>query len=189
MDVVDWIIVAILLFGAWEGYRTGFIRQIVRLFGTLIAYVAAWQLGSFVSPYLYPFVHGTLLKNVKQTTNIPIVGMLATGSTVTSVAHAISGALAFGITFFIVLILVRYLGRLLSAVFSLPVLNFANRVIGLLVGGVVAALLIAVLINVGSYLPASSLKTQLSHSLLAPLFAQPVATLAKMEGITLPKKG
>ncbi len=186
MDIADWIILAILLFSAWEGYRTGFVRQLVRLSGTLVAYVAAWQLSPFVSPYLDTWVTQVLLKNIHSASAIPIVGMLSTGSNVAAVAKAIAGALAFGLVFFVALLLVRYLGHLLNAVFSLPLLSWINRLLGLAAGVVVAFLILAVLIDVGTYLPASAVKTQIRQSALAPMFTQPVQELARMEGIALP---
>ena len=99
------------------------------------------------------------------------------------IALAIANALSFGITFYVSLLLIRYLGHMLNALFSLPVLSFVNRIAGLLAGAVVAFLLIAVLINFGSFLPASPIKTQIQHSSLAPVFKQPVQELAHLEGI------
>ena len=186
MDIADWIILAVLLFSAWEGYRTGFVRQLVRLSGTLLAYVAAWQLSPYVLPYLNPWVLHTLLKNVHSASSIPIVGMLGTGSNIAAVAKAIAGAMAFGVVFFVALLLVRYLGHLLNAVFSLPLLNWVNRLLGLGAGLVVAFLIVAVLLDVGTYLPASAVKTQIRESALAPMFSQPVLALERMEGITVP---
>ncbi len=182
MDIADWVIVAVLLFSAWDGYRTGFVAQLVRLFGTVIAYVSAWQFHGLLTPTLDHWLRATVLKHIHSPSVVPALGLFNTGNTVGTLAQAIASALSFGIVFYISLIVIRYAGHLLGTVFSLPVLSFVNRVTGLAAGVVVAFLLIAVLISVASYLPMSPVKTQIRHSALAPMFRQPVRELVKIEG-------
>jgi len=194
MDIVDYVMLAILLFSLWDGYRTGLIKQLVRLFGTVVAYFAAWQWHGLLTPWLDHLLLTTLFKHANQniTTAVqssipaPLFGLLGThhGSLlpISMLVQTIASALSFGIVFYISLIIIRYLGHLLNSVFSLPVLSFVNRVTGLFAGGVVAYLLIAVCLNVASYLPTSPIRSQILSSSLAPLFRQPVHQLEQWEG-------
>ena len=188
MDVADYVILVILLFSAFDGYRTGFVAQLVRLFGTVAAYVIAWKFSYLVKPAVMGFVRHNVMKGVHSTASIPILGAFDSGGTVAQLTNTIAGGLAFGIVFFAALIAIRFLGRLLGAVMSLPVLSFVNRVTGLCAGVVVAFLLIAVLINVAEYVPAPQIRQQIRHSALAPAFSQPVRQLERMEGL-LPAHG
>ncbi len=182
MDIADWVIVAILVFSAWDGYRTGLVAQLVRFLGTVLAYVSAWQFHGLLTPTLDHWLRATVLKHMHSSSLMPALSLFNTGNTVGTLAQAIASALSFGIVFYVSLIIIRYAGHLLGAVFSLPVLSFVNRVAGLATGVVIAFLLIAVLLSVASYLPMSPVKTQISHSALAPMFRQPIRALIKIEG-------
>lgn len=182
MDIADWVIVAILLFSAWDGYRTGLVSQLVRFLGTVIAYVSAWQFHGLLTPTLERWLRATVLKHMHTPSAAPALNLFNTGNTMGTLAFAIASALSFGIVFYISLVIIRFAGHLLGALFSLPVLSFVNRLAGLAVGVVIAFLLIAVLISVASYLPMSQVKTQIHHSALAPLFRQPVKEFVKIAG-------
>ncbi len=187
MDIADYVILVVLLFSAWDGYRTGLVKQLVRLTGTILAYVVAWQFHGILTPIVDHWLLGTVFKHVHSlsSASIPIVGLLGSGTTiptVATIAKAVANALSFGVVFYVALIVIRYLGHLLNTLFSLPVLSFVNRVAGLVAGAVVAFMLIAVLINVASYLPASPIKAQIKQSSLAPMFQEPVKELAHIEG-------
>lgn len=187
MDIADYVILLILLFSAFDGYRTGFVAQLVRIFGVVLAYVTAWKFHDVLTPAVEGSVRPLVTRNLHTFGSVPFFGSLDTGSSVTQIAHTIAGGVSFGIVFIASLILIRFLGRLLSALMSLPVLSLFNRMGGLVAGVVVAFMLVAVLINVAAYVPLPSLKTQIRHSSLAPMFRQPVQQLERIEGLT-PKK-
>ncbi len=180
MDIADWVIIAILLFSAWDGYRTGFVAQVVRLLGTVLAYVSAWQFHAYLTPAIANFLEGSVLKNVHSVTSSPLFVLFGTQPTRTDVASAMGNALAFGIVFYLSLLIIRYVGHLLNAVMSLPVLSLVNRFAGLVAGSVIAIALITVMISILSYVPVSPLKTQIMHSSLVPLFNGPVHELDKI---------
>lgn len=182
VDIADYIILAVLVFSAFDGYRTGFAAQLVRLFGTVIAYVAAWQLHGLLTPAIEGFVHRTLLNGAHSVQNAPLLRLFGGASTVSDATAAISGVISFAIVFYVSLILIRYVGHLLNAVMSLPVLSLINRMAGLTAGVVVAFLLIAVLINVALFLPYAPVRQQVHRSALAPMFQTPVRELQKLEG-------
>lgn len=194
MDLADYVILAILVFSLWDGYRTGFVKQLVRLFGTVIAYIAAWQFHGLLTPWLHHLLATTLFKHAVGTTGTvsharvpaPLFGLLGTTPgtllPIPMLIETIANALSFGIVFYVSLLLIRYVGHLLNSVFSLPVLSFVNRVMGLVAGGIVAYLLVAVVLNVASFLPTSPVRAQIIHSSLAPMFRGPVQQLEKWEG-------
>jgi uncharacterized membrane protein required for colicin V production len=182
VDAADYVILAVLAFGAFDGYRSGFVRQLVRLFGTVVAYVAAWKFSFVLMPFATHFVSTTLLRNANAKSIEPVLGLFG-GDTTANVSHAIAQALAFGAVFVIALILVRYLGHLLNALMHLPLLSQLNRMLGLVAGLVVAFVVLAIAINVVAYIPSPLLKSQIRHSSLAPVFSAPVAQLTRIEGI------
>ena len=183
MDIADWVILAVLLFSAWDGYRTGLITQLVRLLGTVLAYIAAWQFHGVLVPPLKKWLLENVLKNVHSLKDVPIVNLLSSGGTVNQLGATIANVLAFSVVFYISLLLIRYLGHLLNSVFHLPGLSFFNRMAGLTAGVVVAVLLIAVLIDFAAYIPVPQLKAQINHSTLSPMFKQPIVELAKLTGL------
>ena len=183
MDIADWIILAVLVFSAWDGYRTGLISQLVRLLGTVLAYVSAWKFHSALVPPLRKWLLSNVLKNVHSLKDVPVVNILSSGGSVHQLGTTIANVLAFSIVFYVSLLVIRYLGHLLNSVFHLPGLSFFNRMAGMVAGVVVAVLLIAVLINFAAYIPVPELKTQISHSALSPMFKQPIVDLAKMTGL------
>lgn len=180
MDIADWIILAVLLFSAWDGYRTGLISQLVRLLGTVLAYVSAWQFHAALVPPIKRWILDNALKNAHTLQTVPIVNLLSSGGNMNQLGATIANVIAFGIVFYVSLLVIRYLGHLLNSVFHLPGLSFINRMAGLAAGIVVAVLLIAVLINFAAYIPVPALKAQISHSALSPMFKQPIVELAKV---------
>ncbi len=183
MDIADWIILAVIVFSAWDGYRSGLITQLVRLLGTVLAYIAAWQFHGALEPPIKKWLLANVLKNANSLKDVPIVNLLSAGGSMNELATTIANVIAFGIVFYVALIVIRYLGHLLNTVFRLPGLSFLNRLAGLVAGLVVAVLLIAVLINFAAYIPVSQLKTQINHSALAPDFKGVIVGLANMTGL------
>lgn len=182
MDIADYIILGVLVFSAFDGYRTGFVAQLVRLFGTIVAYIAAWQFHGVLTPVIEGFVRHTLLNGHHAVQNAPLLRLFGGAAAISRASTAISGVIAFAIVFYLALIVIRYAGHLLGAVMSLPVLSLVNRVAGMAAGVVVAFLLIAVLINVSMFLPYTPVRQQVHRSVLAPLFQAPVHELQKLEG-------
>lgn len=173
--------IAIVVFSSWEGYRTGFVAQVVRLLGTVIAYISAWKLHAFLTPTIAHWLLATVLKHMRYTPSGPFVVFFGPQPSQGDVATAIASAISFGIVFYLSLLVIRYVGYMLNTVMSLPVLSFVNRLAGLAAGFAIAIALIAVLLSILSYVPASPLKEQLAHSKLVPMFKVPVRQLDKIE--------
>lgn len=150
MDALDWILLAVVALGAWNGYRTGFVRQITRLFGAVIAYaVSLW-----LRPHLSPIIEKMhILPEHSQ-------GMVGT------VLGNFSGAVAFTLVFIVTFFLLRYAAGLIDALFSLPVLSSFNRLVGLVAGVLLAIIFVYVGTAILHYINDPKLQVQLAHSVI-----------------------
>jgi uncharacterized membrane protein required for colicin V production len=152
---LDLILVIIILLGALNGYRTGFIRQVLRLFGGVIAYFVSWWLRPYLIPLVSPFVQkwGILPKN---------------GTVLAQTTYGgLSGAIAFGLVFIVSFLMFRYAAALIDAVFRLPILSFINRVCGLAAGILLSLIFVDVALYVLSEIHTNTLTYQMQHSMLA----------------------
>ncbi len=155
MVTLDLILIILVLLGAVNGYRVGFVRQVLRLFGGVIAYFASLWL----RPYLMPVVTHTLQ-----------VWHLTPGATnplEQSAFSSISGAISFGVVFIVSFLLLRYAASLIDAVFHLPILSFINRFCGLLAGILLALVFSDVVLYILSQIHTNEITYQLQHSFLA----------------------
>lgn len=152
-DLLDVIFLIIVFLGGFNGYRLGFVRQVTRLFGAVIAYFVSYWLRPYVAPVIrgiHPFA----------TSSVP-------GSVAGALFGDLSGAIAFGLVFVVVFLLLRYAAGLIDALFSLPVLSFVNRFVGLVAGVALAMVFIYVVVLILHYVQASSIQHQIAHSAIA----------------------
>ncbi|SHJ56788.1 membrane protein required for colicin V production [Alicyclobacillus tolerans] len=151
LDALDIIMLLVLLLGAWNGYRTGFIRQVTRLFGGIIAYAVSYWLRPYVAPVIEKW---HILPNIPQGFATEIFGNL-------------SGAVAFLLIFVVTYLILRYAAGLLETLFSLPVLSFINRLAGLAAGILLTLLFLYIAVLVLHYIHNPALQAQLRHSQFA----------------------
>lgn len=151
MNLVDLIIIVIVALGGWNGYRTGLVRQVTRLFGVVIAY--------FVSLWLRPYVAPVIA---------PVVNRAHWTPSQTGPMHYLlgdfSGAIAFAGVFIITFLLLRFGAGLVDALFRLPVLSLFNRMAGLIAGLVLSIVFVYVASLVAHYVNSPPLQKQLNHS-------------------------
>lgn len=147
-DLLDLIFVAVFFLGGLNGYRLGFIRQVTRLFGAVIAYFVSYWL----RPYVAPVIRQLHLPAQPQT------GMASL------LVGDLSGAIAFGLVFLLTFLLLRYAAGLLDALFSLPVLSFVNRVVGLVGGVALSVVFVYIACLILHYVNAPSIQHQVAHS-------------------------
>lgn len=150
-DVLDLIFAAVFLLGGINGYRLGFVRQVTRLFGAVIAY--------FVSYWLRPYV-APVIRNLHITAHSKPNGIA------TMLFGDLSGAIAFGLVFIVTFLLLRYAAGLLDALFSLPVLSFLNRMVGLITGVALAVVFVYVISLILHYVNTKGIQYQMNHSSL-----------------------
>lgn len=148
----DFIFLGIVLLGAINGYRLGFVRQVTRLFGAVIAY--------FVSYWLRPYV-APVIRSVH-----PFSQQSAPGTMATVLFGDLSGAIAFGLVFLVTFLLLRYAAGLIDALFSLPVLSFVNRFVGLMTGVALSMIFVYIVILILHYVHQPWVQHEMSHSTL-----------------------
>ncbi|KPV42257.1 CvpA family protein [Alicyclobacillus ferrooxydans] len=153
MNIVDLVIVVIVVLGGWNGYRLGLVRQVTRLFGTVIAYFVALWLRPVLTPAVDQMLQGT--KWIPPSNG---VFQLVLGN--------FSGAVAFTILFIISFLILRYAAGLIDALFSLPLLSTVNRLAGMVAGLVLAIVFVYVASLVSHYINNQKLQADLSNSVI-----------------------
>jgi membrane protein required for colicin V production len=146
MTLVDWLIIGIILLFSITGYMRGFVATVVSWVGTILAI--------FISLHFFKPL-GDWLSN--------IFGW--SGGAV----HFLVFALAFILLFIGVELLFKLINRALRIITELPVISFANRILGLLFGVIQGVLVAVILLFVISKFPVSAyLTSSVDNSILAP---------------------
>ncbi|EPZ42114.1 CvpA family protein [Alicyclobacillus acidoterrestris] len=151
-DVLDFIFFGVIALGGVNGYRLGVVRQVTRLFGAVIAYFVSYWLRPYVAPVIQ---------------NMHVFSNAAKPSAASFLFGNLSGAIAFGLVFLVTFLLLRYAAGLLDALFSLPVLSFVNRMVGLVAGVALAILFVFVVAMILHYVNTPVIQQQLNHSSVA----------------------
>lgn len=146
MTLVDWLIIGIILLFSITGYMRGLVATVVSWVGTLLAIFISFR---FFKPL------GDWLSNLFGWSSGPV--------------HFIVFAIAFILLFVGVGLLFKLINRVLRIITELPVISFANRILGLLFGVVQGILVSMVLLFVMSKFPVSAYLTSATNSsILAP---------------------
>ncbi|GAX90662.1 CvpA family protein [Effusibacillus lacus] len=165
MTVADLILIAILMFFAWNGYSTGLVMQIVRFVGVFAAYWAAKAFSSDVSLWLESVLGESASTAAGGNTDWPLGNVMT--QTLWQTGY---GMLSFALVFLVVLILTRLAGHVVDLFVSLPGLSFLNRISGLLLGLLIGVLVLVILVNLGAYVPVDTIHTALQESQIASAF-------------------
>ncbi|MGD9976352.1 MAG: CvpA family protein [Bacteroidales bacterium] len=117
--IVDIILAGILILGAIQGFRQGFIAQLVSLAALLLGIWGAIHFSDYTA---------TLLTERFNLDNayLPLI--------------------SFAITFAVIVIAVHFLGKLLESLFDLTVLGIINKISGLIFGLAKYAFILSVII-------------------------------------------
>jgi uncharacterized membrane protein required for colicin V production len=152
VTVVDIVILVFVLLAALNGLRTGLVRQVVSLVGVVLAYVIARTTYAALVP-----VVSKLIKMPVDPHN-PLRSFLN---------GQLQICIAFVLLFVVTYFAVQLIGRLLDSVAKLPGLSIVNRITGLVLGGILAIFIAALLVNVISLVPNSSVQHVLKGSTIA----------------------
>jgi membrane protein required for colicin V production len=118
MHYIDIILLVVFIIAGFNGYRTGFVRQIASLAGLLLGIWGAIQFSELTASFL--------VENFSLTTKyLPII--------------------SFALTFVLILIGVHFLGELVNKIFDLALLGFANSMLGVVFGVIKTVLILSVL--------------------------------------------
>ena len=148
-DALDLALAAVLLLGAVNGYRLGLVRQVMRLFGGVIAYLVSY----WARPYVAPAI-----------AHLGLPSGASPSPLASFVLGNLSGAISFAVVFLVVFLMLRYAAGLVDALFSLPVLSALNRMAGLLAGLLLSAVFVYVIALVLPYVRTPAVERQVARS-------------------------
>lgn len=114
--MINILLIFILIFLVYKGYRKGFITQIVGMFSLLLAGVVAW--------FLY-LSFGKLFKIVP-TTMVPFQNTTLHEFFYTK----INSMLWFVIIFIVAFIIIKFITKVLDVISKAPLINIVNRIFG-----------------------------------------------------------
>ncbi|MBR5479084.1 MAG: CvpA family protein [Clostridia bacterium] len=188
--VLDIVAVGLFIFFVWRGVRRGFIKTIAGILSLIIAFWGAGLLvdaaapsisDKYVTPWVSDFISPkvdeaqpetpTEFENMLVDIGVPegMAGDIVTSKPVTdlveSVSHSLAETLTRGvlyIVFFIILyLLLKLVVLIIDKIFDLPVLNFANGLLGLVCGAIFGFLIVylvgTLLKNVGLFIDEQTL--------------------------------
>lgn len=163
MTLTDLLLTGLLVYFVWNGFRTGFVMQIVGFAGALAAYWGAKTYSPAVTPWVEKMLGKTSLPSQADQWNSMGIGTRL----VQGILQNGYEVIAFAIVFAVGLLAVRLAGHMLHLVVSLPGLSLFNRLAGLFAGAVVGVLILVVLVNIGSLLPSVTIQKALQSSQIA----------------------
>ncbi|WP_034680163.1 CvpA family protein [Caldalkalibacillus mannanilyticus] len=141
---IDLVIFILLIIGILMGYRRGFVLQVIHLCSFIVSYFVAYRFFREVSPHLQSWVPYPFANQEVGSTSI------LQWFNVESLFYSV---LAFALLFFGTRIALKLIGRLLHLVTFLPVLNFANRWLGAVLGFVEVLIILLIVIHVLLFIP------------------------------------
>lgn len=119
MSYFDLIFLAIFILAGFSGYKSGFVRQVASLAGLLLGIWGAIHFSDYTATFL--------VENLSvKTKYLPLI--------------------SFAVTFVVILIAVHFLGELVSKIFDMAMLGFANSILGVVFGVVKSVLILSVII-------------------------------------------
>ena len=118
MNWLDLILAAIIVIYIAAGYSQGLVRQLLGLFSTLIALVAAFYGSKILSGYVVEYLNpGTFLPYLEAT------GQLGAGISMEQVLNTLAGIISFVMLFILFMILMRFILQGMRAVNKIPVIG------------------------------------------------------------------
>ena len=157
MNILDFIIIIIIAGSVLRGYQLGLIRQLVNLFGFIIAIFIAYQFSSSLAPFLSEYIPAPSFDN-------PTLYMF---SQTLHLENMFYNAIAFIILFIGIKLLLNFGGAILHQIANLPVLATINRFSGALIGFIQAVVLVIIIIHVITVMPWQQLQQYTQDSVIS----------------------
>lgn len=177
MNILDIIVLLLIAGAALNGLRRGFVRQVARLVGFVLALVIAFRFSPDLAAWLRE--------------RIPLSEETGTGfwMSLFSVDTLLFRIVAFVLLFFVTHFVVRRIAGMLHGVVKLPVLNSVNRLAGGLLAILQIGLILLIVINVLQFIPGPKMQSILQDSWSATWLIDqtPVFTNWLEEWINSPK--
>lgn len=178
MNILD-IIVLLLLAGAvLNGLRRGFVLQVARLVGFILALVVAFRFS--------PNVAEGISQLIPLSTQEASTGSWTALLPVDTFLYRI---VAFVLLFFVTKFIIKRIAGLLHHVVKLPVLNSFNRLAGGFLAVLQTGLIVLIVVNVLQFIPGPKMQSLLQESWIASWMINqtPIFTKWLEEWINSPK--
>lgn len=156
--MLDWILLLAIAVWIIRGFVRGFISQLVSFVGLFVAVLAAYLLYEQVAVIIAKMIPITAWHKYEDYELVINVFNLDT---------YFYNAIAFGVVFFAVKIGLSIIAYLLNFIAKAPVLNLMNKLGGLLLASIEAAIVLIIAINVMSALPNDTVQQLLGDSAIA----------------------
>jgi uncharacterized membrane protein required for colicin V production len=173
--MLDLILFILLVGGFLIGLKRGFIMQLIHLIGFIAAYIVAYIYYDDLAPKINLWVP------YPATSSESSISLLLDSI---SLEEAYYNAIAFAILFFAVKIILQIVGSMLDFLAHLPVLHFANRWLGGLLGFVEVYLIVFILLYIATLVPIEAFQAYYEKSWIAkgmventPVFSNTVKEL------------
>lgn len=153
--MLNFIIIAFLIFGILMGLKRGLILQVVHLFGFIISFILAILNYQKLAPYLslwipYPELTGD--------------SSWALFLQALPLEKGFYNGVAFISIFFLSKIILQIIASMLDFIAELPILNSANRILGALLGFIEVYLIIFILLYIMALIPLELVQVALDES-------------------------
>lgn len=166
MSILDWIIAVVLLLSLWRGWRQGFVMQLTKIAGLILAAVVAF------------WYHRPVAEQLAQ--RLPVSGAGQSASSFAALPFVQDGLyniIAFALLAFVTGLIVRYVGSLLNSVAQLPVLSIVNRLTGSVIAFLKTGIIFLLVVSVLSLIPVEEVQQTIDSSWFASHAKQQVPSL------------
>lgn len=155
LNWVDYLILALLVGGFIVGYIRGFVSQLLSIFGTVIAFIAAFRFYGGLSPWIAQHL---------PISSLGVLNQYAPLAENMQLDKYFYNALAFALIFFGSKIVLSIIGGVLNVIAKIPGIHFINKWSGAVLAFVEVLLMIVIAVNVLAVTPLETLQTLLGES-------------------------
>jgi uncharacterized membrane protein required for colicin V production len=156
--MLDVVILLLLLFGFFIGFRRGFILQTIHMVGFFVSFIVAYLYYDDLASILKLWVPYPVMA-----TDGPLQMLFANDHLETAYYRAI----AFAIIFFVFKILLQIIGSMLDFLAHLPILKQANIWAGGMLGLLEVYFILFIVLYIVALVPIESIQATLQQSVLA----------------------
>lgn len=119
MNYIDYILLLPLIWGLYRGFTKGLIIELASLLALIAGVYGALHFSSYTLTYIQSYI---------------------------DLEPAYMQILSYGLTFILIVVLITFIGRVLTLLVKMVALGFVNRLIGALFGALKSLLIISVLL-------------------------------------------
>lgn len=159
MSTVDFVLIAIVLLGAFSGYKKGFLMELITLFGLILGVLGGFKLMG----------HAMLLLDDRFNINEKVLPYLA-----------------FAVVFVVIIVVVSLIGKMIQSSLAETLLGSADKIAGAVLGVLKMAFMVSVVIWILDALQISFFDTMGEDSKLYALTATVAPTVTSWIAEVIP---